>query len=359
MNNLLTSPDQKIRLDAEVFALVNEADRSLYQLDGAISVLPASSQVGAALELLEAAQSVGIDYPGISIREIYKQLLDEGAGGVNIIYNYLDSVSLGRKLLRNVSSPSHIIKSVHAELYKNLDPPIDRAGEFRKNFTPADKKENLRSGENHDFPAPDEIPILMDELHNFIALNISYPALINAALIHAQIELIHPFDQGNGMAARILTHLHLLWKKKLSMPVLQLSGRFGKKKIEFSDRLIELRLNKNTESWIKFYLKNTISAALETSAIIKNLLNLRERNYKSIIDGGLASAPALRFFELLPKRPVVSLSFVTRELDLNKQTANIIISNFLEAGILEEITGQKRNRLFAYTDYLNILEPQE
>ncbi|PKL84386.1 MAG: hypothetical protein CVV24_00150 [Ignavibacteriae bacterium HGW-Ignavibacteriae-3] len=345
-------PDPKIRFDSEIFSLINEADIALYRLDGAISLLSENHSLIYILELIEAYSSYRIDGLEISPDYLFRMFLEDNADGTKKIYNYIKSLSIGQKLLRDVSNSSHIIKSIHLELYKELENNRKDVGEFRKTNSLIDPTNSLRS--KYAPPAPVEIPGLMTELQHFIASNISYPVIINAALVHAQFELIHPFAAGNGLTGRILSQLHLLWKKRLSSPILQLSNQFYKKRNEYFDHLSDLETNRNLELWIKFFLSRIIQAAGETLSIISKTINLRERDYNIILEKGISSVQAFRFLDLLSRQPIVSLSFVTKELGLNKQTSNILITKFLEINLLEEITGQQRNRLFAYKDYLHI-----
>ena len=348
MKTLSLPPDPKIRLDAELFSLVNEADRLLYQLDGAVSTLPENHPTRSILIMLEAWNSAQIDSPDISIIDFFKLLQDDRAKELRRVFNYISALSLGQKLIRDVSSSAHIIRSIHAELYKGDPSQNNPAGGFR--IIPAELM-------GHSLPEPETIPVLMEELNSFIASDISYPALINAALIQAQFELIRPYSPGTGMTGRILSQLHLIWKKKTSAPVLQISNQLRLRLIEYSDRLLDLSLHKNPEPWIKFYLRIFLDSVADTKTKIAKLSALKEKNYEVILEKGFASSSALKFYELLMKRPVISLAFVTRELGLNKQLANMLIAKFIDAGVLKEITGQMRNRVFAYIEYLNILEP--
>ena len=349
-------PEPKIRLDSETFALINETDRLLHQLDGAINLLPENHSILSALTLREALNSYRIDGFQLSISDIFKLIINGDNNDLQEINNYIDSLSLGQKLLRNVSSSSHIIKSIHKELFVNQTKETDSRGVFRETQTLVGQYSTNLSNVKYIPPQPQEIPPLMQGLEHYIASNISYPVIVNAAFIHAQFEMIHPFATGNGLVGRVLFQIHLLWKKRLIAPVLQISEQLLKKRTEYFDRLEDLEKNNRWEPWIKFFLHIVIDAAIHTHETIKKISFLEQNDYQKILDKEFASSASLRLFNLIFNRPIVSLSFVTKELNLNKQTANVIISKLLEEKILEEITGQQRNRLFAYKDYLDILK---
>lgn len=345
-----------MRLDSETFALINEADKLLYQIEGAINLLPETHSILSALTLREALNSHRIDGFQLSISDMFKLFIDSNDNDLQKIKNYINSLTLGQKLLRNVSSSSHIIKSIHKELFVNQIKESNSCGVFRETQTLAGQDLTGLSNVKYIPPQPQEIPSLMQGLEHYIASNISYPVIVNAALIHAQFEMIHPFVNGNGLVGRILLQTHLFWKKRLIAPVLQISEQFFIKRAEYFDRLEDLEKNKNWESWIKFFLHTVLDAAIHTNEIIKKISSIEQNDYQKILDKEFASSSSLRLFDLIFNRPIISLAYVTKELNLNKQTANVVISKFLEEKILEEITGQQRNRLFAYKDYLDILK---
>ncbi len=346
-------PQPKLRLDSETFALMNEADKLLYQLEGAINILPENNFILSTLILLEAFYSTQIDDEKSSLQNLFQLFIQNDAEQLNKIVNYKNSLSLGQKLLRDVSSSSHIIKSIHKELYRGELNERVPFGEFRD----AQVKTKINSSDaKSNLPQADEIPALMTELYNYIASNISYPVLVNAALIHAQFEMIHPFSGGNGLVGRILFQIHLLWKKRLTAPSIQISRQFFQKRVEYFDRLEDLKKNGSWELWIKFFLRSVIDAATHTNATIKNICRLEQNDYLRLLNKEFNSSASLKLFDLLFYRPIVSLSFITKEFNLNKQTANVVITKFLEEKILEEITGQQRNRLFAYKEYLDIIK---
>lgn len=353
MNSL--PPEPKLRLDSETFALINEADKLLYQLDGAIGILPKNHFIISTLILLEAFNSNLVDSLELSLQDLFKLLVQNNKAELRKINNYISSLSLGHKLLRDVSSPSHIIKSIHKELFRDRMDENGSSGVFRETQTFVGQYSTNQSNAKYIPPQPQEISGLMHGLENYIASNISYPVIVNAALIHAQFEMIHPFSIGNGLVGRILFQTHLLWKKRLTTPTLQISEQLNRRRTEYFDRLEDLEKNKSWESWIKFFLRIVIDAAVNTVTTIKNISALKQNDYQKILDREFVSSASLKFFDLLFKMPIVSLSFITKELNLNKQTANVVITKFLEEKILEEITGQQRNRLFAYKNYLNIL----
>lgn len=348
-------PIPKIRLDSEIYALINEADKSLYLLEGAISVLSSSHFLLSTLTILESLNSLRIDGYKLNLADVFSVMIQEDQEELKNIFNYMNALSLTQKLLRNVSSSSHIIKSIHKELAHDLSHGDLLPGEYRKTQTWVGQYSSGKSDAKYIPPSPGEIEPFMKEFETYIASDISYPFVVNAALIHAQFEMIHPFETNNGLVGRILLQLHFLWKKRLSLPVLQISHVLNNKKTEYFDRLEDLEKNNSWASWIKFFLKIIIESASRTSFIIKNISELELNDYQTILDKEFVSAPLLKVFELIFRRPFISLPFITKELGLNKQTANVLISKLLEENILNETTGKQRYRIFVYKKLMDIL----
>jgi len=345
-------PDPKIRFDSETFALINEADKLLYQLEGAINALPENHFVLPMLTLLEAYYSYLVDDRKHSGRDISDLFLPAGVSELNLQSDYVSSISLAQKLLRDVSSSSHIIKSIH----KRITGGENSSGIFREERLVVRHYSEDSSRAGYEAPSPEDIPTLMKDLESYISSNVSYPVVVNAALVHGQFEMIHPFSGGNGLVGRILVQIHLIWKKRLVAPALLISEQFYKRRAEYFDRLEDLEKNGTWEAWVKYFLHIIIDSAVRTNTLIKKSSSLERKDYNKILQKEMVSSASLKLFDLLLRNPVVSLSSVTKELVLNKQTANVLLSKFLEEKILEEITGQKRNRLFAYKEYLDILK---
>lgn len=349
-------PNPKIRIDSEIYALINEADKSLYLLEGAINVFPSNHFLISSLTILESLKSLRIDGYKLSLTDIFSLLIQEDQEDLKNIFSYMRALSLAQKLLRDVSSSSHIIKSIHKELAHDLSREDLHPGEYRKTQTWVGQYSSGKSDAKYIPPHPDKIEPFMKDFEAYIASDISYPFVVNAALIHAQLEMIHPFETNNGLVGRILLQLHFLWKKRLSVPILQISHVLNNRKAEYFDRLEDLEKNNTWESWIKFFLKIIIESSTYTLRIIKNISDLESNDYQNILNKEFVSTPLLKVFELIFRKPFISLPFITKELGLNKQTANVLIAKFLEENILEETTGKQRYRIFVYKKLMGILD---
>ncbi len=341
-------PEPKLRFDSEIINLLSCAESSLYQLTGLLSLFGEDHFIPRILQIREASNSLAIDNYSISIEEYFTKLCAEENHSINILKNYLSASSTGLRLIKNVSHVGHIIKSIHNVLVQEQSKsPLNelyREGPAKNNAV--DNKLVL--------PTPAEIPFLIEQFENYIESDVSYPPLINAALIHAQFELIHPFEKFNGLTGRILIQLHLNWKKRVVNNCLQISDSFNTRREEYFNCLKMLTTNEGWNEWIKFFLSIIISSSNETIEIIKKLFRMEQSGYEKIIQSGSATSTILQLYKYIFSQPVITIPHITKTLSLTKQTANIVVSKLLELDLLKEVTGKQRYRMYVNKNFLDI-----
>ena len=216
--------------------------------------------------------------------------------------------------------------------------------------------EKFRIHNQDGFPIPETIQELINDLDNYVLNDISYPAAINAALIHAQFEFIRPFDNLNGVIGRMLAQFHFIWKKKIPFPVFQLSPVLREKKSEYFNLLSKINTNKNWEEWIGFFLKCLVAAGEKTLSIIRGFLELERRGIDTLIEKELATSSSLKLYKYFLSNPVASVPQITSSLGMSKQTANLLISKFLDEKIIEEATGKRRYRVYMRKEIVDLFQ---
>lgn len=196
----------------------------------------------------------------------------------------------------------------------------------------------------------------LDNLEKFLHSKKPMPYLVRAGIAHAQFETIHPFVDGNGRLGRLLITFMLCEHKILRKPLLYLSFFLKKNRSEYYDRLQAVRDAGQWEQWLKFFLKGVAEVAEEATATARKIVQLREAHRKVVTDHlGRSTNRALTLLEALYRQPVVSMANIRDTYGLTFQAASDIAKQFSLLRILKEITGQKRNRLFAYSRYLSLL----
>jgi len=195
----------------------------------------------------------------------------------------------------------------------------------------------------------------LDQLESFLHEESPYPTLIEVGLAHAQFETIHPFLDGNGRVGRLLNTFLLVQRGVLRKPLLYLSYYFKLHRTEYYDRLMAVRLKGDWEGWLAFFLRGVVQTAREATTTAEQIFELRENHRTAIIERGLGEN-ALRLLSELFRRPLLNVNLAAEALGTTYPTASRLVSGFEELGILKEITGRKRSRIYRYEPYVNLFD---
>jgi Fic family protein len=182
------------------------------------------------------------------------------------------------------------------------------------------------------------------------------PLLVHAGLAHAQFETIHPFLDGNGRVGRLLITFLLVHGGVLHRPLLYLSHYLKRHRAEYYDRLMAVRIDGDWEGWLAFFLRGVTETSDDATRTASAILALREANQRLVHDLG---ANGIRLLESLYERPLVRVTAAAADLQVSYPTASKLIGAFEDRGILEEITGNRRNRVFRYAPYLRLFRDAE
>lgn len=198
----------------------------------------------------------------------------------------------------------------------------------------------------------------LDNLEKFLHDRTSFPVLAHCALAHAQFETIHPFLDGNGRVGRLLITFLLCERTILRQPLLYLSYYLKAHRAEYYDRLTAIRQDGNWEGWVKFFLRGVFEVSQGATDTARAILNLREQ-HRELIGAKLpVSANGLRLLDYLFEQPIVSVRMSEKQLGCSYLTASNVIDDFVQLGIVREITGRQRNRRFRYEPYWKLFDQQ-
>ena len=195
----------------------------------------------------------------------------------------------------------------------------------------------------------------MSALEKWIHGNDPLPPLVRIGLAHVQFETIHPFLDGNGRIGRLLIALLVEHWGLLKAPLLYISVAFKRHRQTYYKRLNDVRVNGAWESWTRFFLDCVTEAADDAVSSAQQLHALTTLDRTKVASYAKTTVPAIRLFELLPSHPMVNLSLAMKLLSVSKPTALKALDTLQIAGILREITGKQRDRVYAYHEYLRIL----
>lgn len=340
--------------------LLSKADRNLGRLDAFSDLIPDIDFFIKMHITKEATVSSKIEGTQTSFQEalVNEQDLDpERRDDWNEVHAYIDAINQAMEEMKELPISNRLIRQTHATLLKSARGKEKLPGEFRssQNWIGPSLKHAIFVPPTHD-----EIPELMSDLENFIHSDHNSPPnnvphLIKIALIHYQFETIHPFLDGNGRIGRLLITLYLLDKGLLQKPTLYLSDFFERNRRDYYDNLMRVREKDDLRTWLEFFLIGVIETTESSITTFRKITELRDRiELSELIKLGKKQADAKKLINELYKKPIVDASFVSDRLQIHQSTANRLIRDFQEMGILEELTGYKRNRIFAFSEYISI-----
>jgi len=275
---------------------------------------------------------------------------------VREVSNYVAALDCGLKLLATGLPLSlRLIRNVHSVLMKSGRGSDQEPGEFRRSQNWIG---GTRPGNAAFVPPPaEEVLECMGKLELFLHdVPSPLPVLMKAALAHAQFETIHPFLDGNGRLGRLLITLILCEQNVLREPMLYLSLYFKTHRQEYYALLNNTRLVGDWESWLNFFADAVTTTASQAVAAARQILDLSEQDRAKINGIGRGAPSALKIHQSFMEYPIATPSFLTKKTGLAPATVNKALGCLERVGIVRELTAQKRDRVFSYSGYLEIME---
>lgn len=352
-------PEPPLELTVQRQRLLERATLALGRLDSVTLLLPEPDLFLYAYVRREAVLSSQIEGTQSSLAQLLLFELEEAPGvpvdDVVEVSNYVAALNHGlRRLQEGFPLSNRLIREMHAVLLSRGRGSEKSPGEFRcsQNWIGG-----TRPGNAHFVPPPpDEVQDCMAALERFLhGEGNPYPALIKAALAHVQFETIHPFLDGNGRIGRLLIAFVLHHDRLLSQPLLYLSLYFKQHRSEYYRLLDLVRIESDWEAWLDFFLEGVEHTATNAVETAKRLLALFQQDEQKIQRSGRITSTTLRVFQVLCKRPLTTLNQACERSGLSFPAAARSMRALEDLGIVREVTGQRRNRVFAYQEYLNIL----
>lgn len=346
-------------LTPEIMRLYGEASFSLGQLNEMTQRFPNPERFIKAYAIKEALLSSAIEGIHTTMTDVFTHG-DSNQSDINrnketqLVLNYTKSLERALVMLErdNIPLSSRIILATHEALMHTGANSSSSPGQYRK--------QAVKVGSLTPPPAP-EINRLMGELEIFMNSTEGLPPLIKAGLAHVQFETIHPFLDGNGRVGRVLIVLMLISNKLLHSPLLYPSYYLKKHQLEYYTRLNAVRTDGDFEGWIAYYLTAIRESALDAHHRAKAIEALEHEIKENIMDEqsfARARETALKALSILFYSPVISTTDLSTQLGKSYNTTQSIINQFLTYGVISEVTEQKRNKLYRFDGYLELLEQE-
>jgi len=269
------------------------------------------------------------------------------------VQNYIRAMNTALDELDKLPLSSRLLKNIHAVLLDSVRGESKQPGNFRVS-------QNWIGGASLKTayfipPHQDEVPDLMSDLEKYLHNDsIHVPHLIKIAIAHYQFETIHPFLDGNGRIGRLMIPLYLVSNGLLKKPSLYLSDYIEKNKDYYYESLTRVRTQNDLSGWIKFFLEAVIETAGSGAKTFENILSLKHEMDALTQTFGKKAHNASKLVEYLYQKPIITMSDVAKVLEVSKPTANKLVKEFEEKGILLEVTGYQRNKLYVFKQYLDI-----
>ncbi|WP_397572898.1 Fic family protein [Silanimonas sp.] len=352
-------PDPPLRVDPLLDDLRERALIALGELKGVTRVLPDTRLFLYHYVRKEALLSSQIEGTQSSLSDLLLFEMDEAPGvpidDVREVSNYVDALEHGLGRLRSGFPLSlRLIREMHEHLLRRGRGAAKAPGEFRRSSVwiggPSPDRAQFVP------PPAEHLPDCLRALEAFFhARDDGVPPLARAALAHVQFETIHPFLDGNGRLGRLLIVLLLREAGLLDEPSLYLSLYFKTRREEYYERLNAVRSSGDWEGWLRFFYEGVAATAGQAVDTAQRLLRLFDTDRQRLRETGRLAGNALQLHERMTYHPIRSIHRLVEETGLTKPTVARGLEKMIELGIVDEITGRKRNKAFAYRQYLAIL----
>ena len=341
--------------DPALSHLLSQADRALGELNAFSQLVPNVDFFIQMYVAKEATYSSRIEGTQTNVEDAFKDADDvapEKRDDWAEVQNYIQALNYAVARLETLPLSNRLLRETHATLLQGVRGATKQPGEFRtsQNWIGFSLKNAVFVPPHHE-----RVGELMSDLEKFLHDDTHYVSpLLKIAIAHYQFETIHPFLDGNGRLGRLLIPLFLASEQILAKPALYLSDYFERNKTAYVDHLMAVRQGNHLREWLLFFLHGVAETAQSSIAVFKSILVLKERIDRDVLPrfGVRRQENAQQLMHYLYRKPVVDVKTVTELLETTQKTAGSLVDDLVSYGVLAEITGQRRNRLFVFREYL-------
>ena len=350
-------PNPPIEVSGELLTKLIDANRKVAALEGLSSRIPNMGLFVSMYVRKEALLSSQIEGTQCTLEDILNPLIEENTNrDVSDVVNYIRATEFALERLKTLPLCNRLIKETHAVLLESVRGQEKNPGEFRYSQNWIGGQGSTLKNARYIPPNPEDMLTAMSDLEKYINSDDTLDPLIQAALIHYQFETTHPFLDGNGRVGRLLITLFLMEKGILSTPALYISYYLKMNRIEYYDRMTQVRRTGDYEQWISFFLQAFADSAEDAIHTIDRLTALHDKNTE-IFDAltKRQRTSVLKVFSYLESNPIIDIQKTATTLEMSYNTVAKIVSIMIEAGILEQTDKSGKAKIYSYTEYLDIL----
>jgi Fic family protein len=349
-------PKPPVALDEEATNLLSKANYSIGILEGLSRHMPNIELFVSMYVRKEALLSSQIEGTQATLDDILDPKIDENTNiHVADVVNYIKASQYAVKRLKDLPLCRRLLKEVHQILMEDVRGEEKYPGEFRRSQNWIGPAGATLKNARFIPPHPEDMVEAMSDLERFLNSKDQLDPLIKIALVHYQFETIHPFLDGNGRIGRLLINLFLIEQKLLNYETLYVSYYLKRNRIEYYDRLMEVRANGSFEQWVKFLLRAIYESAQDAIQSIEELIKLHDRNADVAKNTGKAAKTVMKVFNYLERSPIIDIKKTSEALGISFNAAANAVGILVNLNILKQTENVQRNRVFAYEEYLQIL----
>lgn len=349
-------PFPPIEMSEEMVSLLVKANSQIAVLESIATRIPNVDLFVSMYVRKEALLSSQIEGTQATLEDVLDPMIDANMNrNVADVVNYIKATEFAVRRLKELPLCNRLIKETHEVLMSGVRGQEKNPGEFRYSQNWIGSQGSTLKNARYIPPSPEDMTLAMSDLEKYVNAYDDLDALIRAALIHYQFETIHPFLDGNGRVGRLLITLFLMEKNVLTIPALYISYFLKKNRVEYYDRMSEVRAKGNYEQWVKFFLQALLESAEDAIATIDELVMLHDKNADLIAKMGRASKNAMLVFKYVESNPIIEIQKTSEALGIAYNTTSSAVNRLVDIGILTQTTNANRNRTFAYEEYLAVL----
>lgn len=350
-------PEPPIEMSNELIAKLIDANRRLATLDGLSSRIPNMDLFVSMYVRKEALLSSQIEGTQCTLDDILNPFAEENTNlNVSDVVNYIRAEEYAINRLQTLPLCNRLIKETHAVLMEGVRGQEKNPGEFRYSQNWIGGQGSTLRNARYIPPNPEDMVNAMSDLEKYMNGEDSLDPLIQAALIHYQFETTHPFLDGNGRVGRLLIALFLMEKKILSAPSLYISYFLKMNRVEYYDRMTQVRKTGDYEQWVLFFLQALSDSAEDAIQAIDRLTEIHNRNVQKFNSmTKRQQTNAINFLIYLEKTPIIDIQKTATALNLSYNTVAKNVASFVDNGILQQTEKSGRAKIYSYVDYLAVL----
>ena len=350
-------PNPPIALSGELVAKLVEANKKLAALDGLSARIPNMDLFVSMYVRKEALLSSQIEGTQCTLDDILNPLMEENANrNVSDVVNYIKATEFALNRLHSLPLCNRLIKETHAVLMEGVRGQEKSPGEFRYSQNWIGGQGSTIQNARYIPPNPEDMQTAMSDLEKYMNGDDSLDPLIQAALIHYQFETTHPFLDGNGRVGRLLITLFLMEKGILSRPALYISYFLKMNRIEYYDRMTQVRKTGDYEQWVMFFLQALSDSAGDAIQTIDALTVLHNQSVAKL--GAFSKRQQtnlLKLFAYIETNPIIDIQKTAAALGLSYNTVSKMVTILVDEGILRQTDKAGKAKIYSYADYLDIL----